>query len=197
MGRKSTARDRILSAASLLFHERGYHPVGVAELCSAASVNKGSFYYFFPSKRKLLLEVLSQSWDETGILESWEDHVPPSPTAELRRYFRELFACHYANWETTGYVNGSFLGNLAAELSSTDKEAVTAVKSLLARQQNAFTTVIDAGCGQGELSTPDSTKAATTLVACIHGLLMLAKIQNNLSILPTNESSLLRLAGKT
>ena len=196
MGRTSTARDRILSSASLLFHERGYHPVGVAELCSVASVNKGSFYYFFPSKHELLLEVLSQSWDETGILESWEDQVPPSPTGELRRYFRELFACHYASWEATGHVNGSLLGNLAAELSSTDKEAVAVVKSLIMRQQNAFQSVIEAGCNLKELSTPDSTKAATTLVACIHGLLMLAKIHNNLSILPTNESHLLRLAGK-
>lgn len=43
-------RDRILTAARRLFHVNGYTAVGVADICREASVVKGSFYHFFPSK---------------------------------------------------------------------------------------------------------------------------------------------------
>ena len=101
---------RLAATARRLFHERGYQAVGVAELCSAADVNKGSFYHFFPSKRHLLLEILSNVWDETGILRTWEQQPPVEPIGEFRRYLRELFAYHYADWEASGQVRGSLLG---------------------------------------------------------------------------------------
>jgi TetR/AcrR family transcriptional repressor of nem operon len=34
----------------------------VAEICAAADVPKGSFYYFFPSKQALALEVVNEHW---------------------------------------------------------------------------------------------------------------------------------------
>ena len=71
MGRRSDARPRIIATSKKLFHERGYQAVGVSELCGASDVNKGSFYHFFPSKRHLLIQVLSDSWDDTGMLKSW------------------------------------------------------------------------------------------------------------------------------
>ncbi|MER5602754.1 helix-turn-helix domain-containing protein, partial [Streptomyces sp. NPDC002265] len=42
MGRTSDAKDKILSAAHALFEQRGYSALGVAEICKAAGVPKGS-----------------------------------------------------------------------------------------------------------------------------------------------------------
>ena len=46
-GHDTSTRQRLLDAADVLMHERGYEAVGVAELCNAADAKKGSFYFFF------------------------------------------------------------------------------------------------------------------------------------------------------
>tara|TARA_B100000029_G_scaffold515879_1_gene625200 strand:+ start:6408 stop:7007 length:600 start_codon:yes stop_codon:yes gene_type:complete len=196
MGRRSDAKPRIIQTAKKLFHERGYQAVGVSELCGASDVNKGSFYHFFPSKRHLLLEVLSGSWDETGILSSWLKEPPASPRRELRHYLRELFAFHYAEWEVSGYVRGSILGNLSAEIGTANEpNIVKELKRLSDQQRRAFRALLIADRKTGDFSTEDINRNADGLLASIQGLLLLAKIRNDLSVLPASESMLTNIAG--
>src|SRR5690348_13640199 len=51
-------RDRIVHAAARLILARSYQVVGVNEICEVASVQKGSFYHFFPSKTDLAIAVI-------------------------------------------------------------------------------------------------------------------------------------------
>jgi TetR/AcrR family transcriptional repressor of nem operon len=58
-------RSRILSTARGLFHGRSDSDVGVKEICDRTGVLKGSFYYFFPSKRDgalAVIEDVAQAW---------------------------------------------------------------------------------------------------------------------------------------
>lgn len=50
-------RDRILAGAAALFAHRGFHAVGMSELCAALSLSRGAFYHYFPSKEDLLEEI--------------------------------------------------------------------------------------------------------------------------------------------
>ena len=196
MGRRSGARPRIISTSKRLFHERGYQAVGVSELCGASNVNKGSFYHFFPSKRHLLIEVLSDSWDETGLLKSWLQEPPASAGHALRHYLRELFAFHYAEWEASGYVRGSILGNLSAEIATADEpQIVKELKRLSDQQRRAFRALLIAGRKNKEFRGEDVNANADGLLATIQGLLLLAKIRNDLSVLPASESLLMNVAG--
>ncbi|MCI4068104.1 TetR/AcrR family transcriptional regulator [Dickeya dianthicola] len=52
-------RKRIVETASVLFRERGYDGVGVAELMSAAGLTHGGFYKHFGSKADLMAEAMS------------------------------------------------------------------------------------------------------------------------------------------
>ena len=52
-------RQRIVETASVLFRERGYDGVGVAELMSAAGLTHGGFYKHFASKADLMAEAMS------------------------------------------------------------------------------------------------------------------------------------------
>ena len=195
MGRRSDAGPRIVLAAKRLFHERGYHAVGVSELCGVSDVNKGSFYHFFPSKRHLLLEVLSDSWDETGLLRAWLQKPPTSPSHDFRHYLRELFAVHYAECETSGYVRGSLLGNLSAEIRAANEPSIaTEIRRLSDQQRHAFRALLATGRSTGEFSIRDIDTNADGLLASIQGLLLLAKIRNDLSILPASESFLMKSA---
>lgn len=195
MGRQSDAKDRLLSAANTLFRDRGFSAVGVAELCSTAKVNKGSFYHYFPSKQALLLEVIDAAWDETGMLAEWEAQIPHRPVEQLRRFLEELFAFHYADKESSGGVRGSLLSNLAHELGTRDGEIANKLGELFERETAVFESLLTEATDRGEASLGHPRQAAESLVGCIHGLLMLAMVRNDLSVLPQSENELLRLSG--
>jgi len=197
MGRRSDARERLLTAADQLFRNRGFLSVGVAELCSEAGVNKGSFYHFFPSKRSLLLEVVEAAWDETGMLRQWEAEPPHRPVDALRSFLEELFAFHYADQEASGRVRGSLLANLSLELAPQDPEVGDKVNELLSREIGAFEALISDALDLGQVSLGSPLHAAQALVGSLHGLLMLARARNDLSVLPDSENELLRLVGVT
>ena len=195
MGRRSDARARLVASAGDLFRARGFSSVGVAQLCDASGVNKGSFYHFFPSKRDLLLEALDAAWDETGLLRAWEETPPEGPLAQLRHYLEELFAQHYADRESSGRVRGSLVANVAHELGSHEPRVARKLDELLQREIRAFAVLLDRANQLGEVSLDNAENAAEAVVACLHGLLMLAKVTNELQVIPRSESHLLRLAG--
>ena len=55
--RAHRTRQTLRDAASRLWTERGYDAVAVSEICGQAGVSKGTFFYYFPTKDHLLLEV--------------------------------------------------------------------------------------------------------------------------------------------
>ena len=48
MNDEPTSRDRLVTAATRLFRQRGYDGTGLAEILSEAGVPKGSLYHHFP-----------------------------------------------------------------------------------------------------------------------------------------------------
>jgi AcrR family transcriptional regulator len=68
-GRGEETRSRILQAALDCFAQHGYDNTSVAQICQAADVTKGGFYYHFTSKHALFLELL-QLW-----LERLDTHI--------------------------------------------------------------------------------------------------------------------------
>src|SRR5581483_382290 len=89
----------------------------VDDLCAAAGVNKGSFYYFFPAKRQLALAVLDQQWagaQEHMLDPAFADDV--RPLERIRRFFDR--ACQA---QRGSVVRGCPFGNLALEMSSLDE----------------------------------------------------------------------------
>jgi AcrR family transcriptional regulator len=65
----ATARERILAAASVLFHEAGVRGTGVDTLIKSAGVAKATFYRHFPSKDDLVVAWLEDPRSR------WFDHV--------------------------------------------------------------------------------------------------------------------------
>jgi AcrR family transcriptional regulator len=63
MDRRLTQRGRerrhqLMTQAAVLFADRGYHPTSVADIVDALGVGKGVFYWYFPSKEELFVEIL-------------------------------------------------------------------------------------------------------------------------------------------
>lgn len=58
MPKVKTDRIEIIRKAIELFRLKGYHATSMSDLATACSIQKGSFYHYFPSKEALMTEVL-------------------------------------------------------------------------------------------------------------------------------------------
>jgi AcrR family transcriptional regulator len=62
--RKAKTRAAIISAASQLFHERGYEVTSIQQIAELADTGVGTLYGYFDSKEEILREVLETERDE-------------------------------------------------------------------------------------------------------------------------------------
>lgn len=180
MGRTSDARARLIDAMAELVHARGYTDVSVDDVCRAAGVQKGSFYYFFKSKRELTLAALDRHWQKGGTFfgSAFSPDLPP-----LQR-IATLFSLAAEGSQRTKDAKGQMLGcpfgNIAAETSSTEpalaKRADEAFCGIAAMLRGA----LEEAAARGELpSATDIDEAADALVAYFEGVLLLAKTRND------------------
>lgn len=66
-------RARIVETAAMLFRERGYDGVGVAELMAAAGLTHGGFYKHFKSKADLMAEAAAEGLAQSAAMASDTD----------------------------------------------------------------------------------------------------------------------------
>jgi TetR/AcrR family transcriptional regulator, transcriptional repressor for nem operon len=130
-------RDRILEAAIHLFWEKGYAETNLAELMAQAKVNAGSFYYFFKSKKNLLIAVLERYEEmlHTVLLAPiYEKESDP-----VERIFA-LLARYREAVVMTGCTYGCPIGRLALEISPGMLEA----NALLAKNFEGWSSAVRA-----------------------------------------------------
>jgi TetR/AcrR family transcriptional regulator, transcriptional repressor for nem operon len=179
MGRTSDAKEKILQAGQSLIEQRGYSALGVAEICAAAGVPKGSFYHFFESKEALALAVIDLHWAAqerawTGILSS-----DRPPLARLRLLFEATEAEQSAGQRSCGTVSGCLFGNLTLELSNQTEAIRARLQEIFDAQAAMVESVIAAALARDEVAVTDTRQAARAVVAQLEGQVMFAKLYNS------------------
>lgn len=179
MGRTSDAREKILSAAQSLIELRGYSALGVAEICKAAGVPKGSFYYFFASKEALALAVLDEHW--AGQQATWTRilNSAAEPLQRLRRLFEETEAGQLAGQQSCGTVSGCLFGNLTLEMSNQTEAVRARLQEIFDAQVGMVASVIAEALERKEVTVIDTREAARSVVAQLEGQVLFAKLYNN------------------
>jgi TetR/AcrR family transcriptional repressor of nem operon len=180
MGRSSDAREKILTAAQSLIELRGYSALGVAEICKAAGVPKGSFYYFFKSKEALALAVLDEQWEAQR--SDWARVLQDDaePLSRLRRLFEETEAGLRAGQQSCGTVSGCMFGNLTLELSNQTEPIRKRLQQIFEAQVEMVEKVIAEARERGEVTAGgDTREAARSVVAQLEGQVLFAKLYNN------------------
>ena len=195
VGRTSGAREQLIQSAKELMAGRSYATVGVDELCKSAGVKKGSFYYFFPSKKKLAIEVIGSYLEDheerfTRALDT--DRSPLERICGLIHLYYELHCLSHRN---EGHIRGCPLANLALELSTQDelirRELVRAFGQWVKRVE----TVLVEAMAAEEIEKRDPATAALELLAYFEGVVLLAKTRNDPGVIKKLEPGLLRLLG--
>ncbi|MEV4538610.1 TetR/AcrR family transcriptional regulator [Asanoa sp. NPDC049518] len=186
MGRTSDARNKILEAAKQLLEQRGYSALGVAEICAAAGVPKGSFYYFFESKQALALTVIDEHWAAQRA--QWEAvlNSDRAPLSRLRDLFEATEEVQRVAQRRSGVVVGCMFGNLALELSNQAPEIREQLQAIFDAQIDLIEAVVTQAKDLGAAGPAvDSREAARSIVAQIEGRVLLAKLLNDPTLLDT------------
>ncbi|WOX14078.1 TetR/AcrR family transcriptional regulator [Streptomyces sp. N50] len=198
MGRTSDAGEKILAAGRSLFEARGYSALGVAEICKAAGVPKGSFYYFYASKEALALAVVDEHWADqrrewTRILSG--ETGGAQPLDRLRQLFEETEAGQHAVQQGCGTVLGCLLGNLSLEMSNQTEAVRARLQEIFDAQVEMVAAVIGEARERGDVTVNDPREAARSVVAQLEGQVMFAKLYNNTGRLSPLWANCLALLG--
>lgn len=193
MGRTSNAKARLLKTAMELMYTRGYTAVGVQEICDRAQVNKGSFYYFFPSKRALALAVIDAYGEH--IRDLWDESLTAkgAPLERLRQMFERTSNTHCELMEASGQMHGCPIGNLALELSAQDESIRQRLRETFTAWTDAVERVLHEAVASGALPAIDTAATAQAVVAYFEGVMMLAKTQNDPEVVTRLAQSVMRL----
>lgn len=183
MGRVSDARERLMGAVAELFWTGSYDATTIDQICEKAGVKKGSFYYFFDGKAPLAEAALDLEWKryQPRLDAIFSASVPPlerirSYCDATRNEQAELKARH-------GAVLGCPLCTLGTEISTREKGLQKKVNEIMAHGVRYLETAIRDAHAAGLIQAPDPLTKARMIHAYQLGLLLQARIQDDLGVL--------------
>ncbi|HUI08113.1 MAG TPA: TetR/AcrR family transcriptional regulator [Verrucomicrobiae bacterium] len=197
MKRESDTRQRLLDTAIQLIWEQSYGAVSVDDICERAGARKGSFYHFFPSKSDLTAAALEAHWEK---LRPELDRIfsPQSPPLErLADYCDFVHARQQQKMREFGRVCGCPFASLGSELSTQDETIRRKSQQILERRFTYFTAALRDAVREGLIPEQDCEAKARDLYGCIIGVLLEAKIENDLEMVRNLKPTIFRLIGAT
>ena len=195
MGRTSDAKEKLLSVAFDLIHENSYGSVGVDQICKRAKVNKGSFYYFFKTKTDLVVAAYEEHWrlKEPDYERIFAPENPPLKRLELWcDYIRTVQKQRHKKYEQ---VCGCPYTSVGGELATQDKKVRLKTRDLIDRHTRYLTGTIADAMRAGVAEAGDAEIKARLVHAFVVGLLLRAKIYNDLKILSHLNEAIFALIG--
>jgi TetR/AcrR family transcriptional repressor of nem operon len=116
-------RAHVVETASVLFRERGYDGVGVADLMAAAGFTHGGFYKQFRSKADLIAESAACGIAQTAVLTNG---------MELAEFVRRYLSREHRDARATGCTMAALGGDAARQPEAVRATFAAGIESLLA-----------------------------------------------------------------
>jgi AcrR family transcriptional regulator len=164
--RSAETRARILSAATGCFAQNGYDATGIAEICEAAGVSKGAFYYHFSSKQAVFLELLNGWMAELeASLEAAASGSTSAPErlARMAQMMRAVF--QFENAQAPIFLE-------FWTQASRDESVRQAAIAPYHRFQEFFADLIRQGIEQGSFQRVDPAAGEQVIISLASGLLL-------------------------
>ena len=182
----TSARDRILRAASQLFSRNGIGPTGVDTLIASAGVAKATFYRHFPSKDDLIVAWLQDRrsrWVARVARRAEERAV--SPAEILPAFFDAV-----AEWlETEDYRGCPYL-NTAVEIGDETHPALDVLRDYLSEVEAYLRSVLAA------MGRNDAAELAPQVHGLLAGAITLSVARRNTAPAISAREAAIRLIGE-
>ncbi|WP_368031063.1 TetR/AcrR family transcriptional regulator [Arcobacter sp. s6] len=161
-------REKLLDVAFNEIYHNGYSATSIDKILKQASMNKGSMYHFFKSKKELGLAVVNEKInsyieDKYGVLLKYEENICDEILKLIKNRNNFDFTC------------GCKLNNLMQELSPVDNDFKIALEKVYLRFENIIEEVLNKAIQKGEIKHNDSKALSMYVVASIEGCLGTAK----------------------
>ena len=164
--RSQETRAQILRAAARCFAQNGYNATGVAAICQLAGVSKGAFYYHFPSKRAVFLDLLDAWMSQLQeLLEgmAWGGRTAPERLSRMARAMGAILASESAQLPMF----------LEFWTQASREGAIREVTSAPYQKfQRFFSELIQSGIEEGTLAPIDPGLGAQAVISLASGLLL-------------------------
>lgn len=195
MGRTSDARERLLQVAFELIWQQSYGSVSVDTICDRAGVKKGSFYYFFPSKSDLAIAAYEEHWQQRRPVydRTFSPLVPP--LERIGNYCQTIYEGQKEKQKKTGRVLGCPFASVACELSTQDEKIRQKSQEIFDRGCKYIETALCDAQKEGLIEKYDAARKSRAISAFVIGMLLQAKVQNDVEVLRDLGPQVLQLIG--
>lgn len=184
MGRTSDADQRLMDAALELIWTQSYGAVTIDDICKAAEVKKGSFYYYYDSKEQLAVAALERLWAE-----DWKPRMDDifsasvEPINRLKNYLAGIYRRQSETKKRVGRMIGCPVSSVGSEVGTSECAICEKTKEMALRKRRYVEATVREAIADGSLEPGDASKRTTVLVSFIDGLTLQARMANDPEIL--------------
>lgn len=180
MGRTSDARQRMIRAALDLILGESYSAATVEAICLRAGVRKGSFYHFFPSRTRLMVEALEADWDHLRphLDATFSPMVPPME--RIRRFCRLQLQAQQGERKRLGCVIGCIFARVASSLGPDEVEVRDVVRRSAESVLRYLESAVRDGQRRREIRAGSPRALARLFFEHLEGALSVSRILNDL-----------------
>lgn len=164
----STSREKLLDIAFEEIYLNGYSATSVDKILKKASMNKGTMYHFFKSKKELTLAVINERLkvymeERYSKLLKCEENI----CEEMIKVIKDR--------ENYNFSFGCKLNNMMQELSPLDNDFKLALEKIYLNFENIFEKTLDNAIEKKEIKHNNTKALGMFIVASIEGCLGTAK----------------------
>jgi len=195
MAKPGITKDKLLQVAFDLIWDSSYGSVSVGDICDRAGVNKGSFYHFFESKADLAIEAYREHWKEKRPIfdRIFSTQVPP--LERIQSWCQFIYDDQREKAEKYGHVCGCPYASIGAEMATQDEKIRAESEHLAQCGRKYIESAIADAIRVGAVSVKDPVLAAQRVYCIVLGMLVGAKVQNNLEGLKDLEPTIMTILG--
>jgi TetR/AcrR family transcriptional repressor of nem operon len=192
---ESECKRKLLEAAMEMIWESSYGSVSVDDICAKAGVNKGSFYYAFKSKSDLAVAAFERHWEHKRPLldKIFSAQVPP--LERLDAYCQLIINDQKAKYQSFGKMLGCPFCSVGSELSTQDENIRLKAEQMTRRLLKYIESLVRDLAAAGLIEVRDPAELAQEVISYITGVLMQAKIENNVKHVERLQHGVVRLLG--
>ena len=176
-----SSRDRLIAAAALLFHERGYRHVSLERVLREAGVSRSNLYYHFRSKEDLAVAVID-AWLEDvsrAVLEPALATDGLTPLGRVRAVVDGLITRLDADNCRGGCPFGTLANSEAEHNDRFRQKLVETFDSFAALLEKLYADA--AACGELPPAAPPPTQLAAGTLGLIQGGYLLSKTYGDIT----------------
>jgi AcrR family transcriptional regulator len=150
-------KEEIFNSALKCFNKKGYYKTSIDDIAAEVGITKGGIYYYFPSKKKLFIELFHDKVNSYFDKLTDYMHSKPGPAERI--------------WQLLEQAEEDFQKNLAIykfglefiTVSARDREIRKEVASFYEKRVKIFTRIIEEGINAGIFKNIDPESVAWNL----------------------------------